>query len=168
MKITRLTVLALLIASPVAYGMRIDFIKVNCDPEKKSFRFEHYWEEEEPPEAQHGKKRITAKEKQSGYYDPEDIRYTCQLSHGRYTLVAQQAPMSERGECGGAPEIRFSLLHNRKPVISDAVLGYSCWGSPTIEQVVITKNPSRKSNGVITTCSLAGENIPMKCQHKEL
>jgi hypothetical protein len=167
MKTISFTFLLLLMSIGPASAMNVSYIKVACNPSAGTFKFEHYWSEDEPEGVKSGKQRISQAKADSGYFDPHNLRYTCALDNKKYTLIAEQEPMRERGYCGGAPEVIVSLQRGQKRLISEAVLGYSCWGNPTIDSVEIKEVTKLNPQLIITACSAVEEGKAMKCKNVE-
>ena len=127
-------VVTMLSARPASADYMVDFIRISCVPEAGFFEIEHRSVHNNPAKA-----ASTDAWARQGFHSPSGLVYECDLRGTKYKVMAEQEGWRERGMCAAAPEVFVSVLRNEVKILDKVVLGFSCFGSPTITRMSRTE-----------------------------
>jgi hypothetical protein len=135
-----------------------NFIRISCIPEAQYLDVEYQAVEMMKYDATSKSKGIWEKH---GFYDPRNLTYKCKLAGVEYKIVTSLGPEGEM-QCGGAPEIFFSLFRNGKPMLDDVVFGYSCFRHQSVKNITIQDGRPGWYDRRLEICPLSGDD---KCKY---
>lgn len=135
-----ITIFFIIVVPTIAHcDYMVDFIRISCIRETRFLDIEYRpihnnAVDVAPDDSNTRGKDIWAKH---GFFNPGKLSFECSLPESEYKVVATQNSWSERGMCGTAPEIIFSLYRNNEAIIKNVVFGSSCFGNNSITRISI-------------------------------
>lgn len=153
-------VFALMVCSFLANGAQADtmksLVRISCVPKigllDVEFRDLHD-SVATAPTGQGDRQPLLA---QAGFQDPHRLKFSCDLDGITYLITAEQDSPTNK-ICGASPEVYLTVTRAGEKLVSKAVFGASCNGSPSVNRITIGDGPKSWRGRETQVCYSSGK-----------
>jgi hypothetical protein len=132
------------------------FARISCIPELGVLHIEHLELDGAffPDGYMSGATRDAALKvwRKHGYYDEERLDFSCKLLGVTYRFKSRIAPVSDHGQCGGAPAAQIDFFVDGKRLLQGLPFGDECGYPPSVRSITVLHHQRDNVERAIEIC----------------